>query len=346
MKRFFLQTALTTALLASTVAGAELSVSINVAPPELLLYAQPPLPEAGEIWTPGYWAWNPDYNDYYWVPGTWVMAPAAGLLWTPGYWAFGEGGYFWHDGYWGSQVGFYGGLNYGYGYNGRGYQGGRWDHGAFRYNRSASNLGSTAVEGTYNAPVPQSAGGARTSFNGGRAGSHARPTTAETHVANEHSAGPTAEQQKHQRAAESAPGQRATTSHGQPPVAATPHPSGFAERGVEATRPGPVLRPEAAPHGRSEAPVRAEPHNMAPAPAPPHAEAPARAQPRQEAPPRAESHPEPPPRAQPRQDAPPRAESHPEPPPRAQPRQDAPPRAEPRPEAPRREEPRPEEPRH
>src|SRR5438132_6761409 len=36
-----------------------------------------------------YWAYGPD--GYFWVPGTWALAPESGLLWTPGYWGFGEG---------------------------------------------------------------------------------------------------------------------------------------------------------------------------------------------------------------------------------------------------------------
>jgi hypothetical protein len=67
---------------ASSFAG--VFVSVTVAPPVLPVYAQPPCPGDGYIWTPGYWAWGPD--GYYWVPGTWVMAPEPGLLWTPGYW--------------------------------------------------------------------------------------------------------------------------------------------------------------------------------------------------------------------------------------------------------------------
>ena len=75
------------------------------------------------IWTPGYWAYANDYDDYYWVPGTWVMAPEPGLLWTPAYWGWGGNGYVFYQGYWGQQVGFYGGISYGYGYFGEGYQG-------------------------------------------------------------------------------------------------------------------------------------------------------------------------------------------------------------------------------
>ena len=51
-------------------AGIAVGVSINVAPPVLPVYVQPPLPGPGYMWTPGYWAYGDD--GYYWVPGTWV----------------------------------------------------------------------------------------------------------------------------------------------------------------------------------------------------------------------------------------------------------------------------------
>ena len=54
----------------------------------------------------GILGWDNDYDDYYWVPGTWVEAPEPGFFWTPGYWAWGGRGYFFHEGYWGPHVGF------------------------------------------------------------------------------------------------------------------------------------------------------------------------------------------------------------------------------------------------
>ena len=103
--------------------------SITVAPPVLPVYEQPPVPGPNYIWSPGYWAYGDD--DYYWVPGTWVIAPSPGLLWTPGYWGWSDGYYIWHAGYWGPHIGYYGGINYGGGYIGVGFAGGYWDHGAF-----------------------------------------------------------------------------------------------------------------------------------------------------------------------------------------------------------------------
>ena len=49
-------------------------------------------PEGPNVqWIPGYWAWDEDYGDYYWVPGTWVEPPQVGYLWTPAYWGWGGG---------------------------------------------------------------------------------------------------------------------------------------------------------------------------------------------------------------------------------------------------------------
>src|SRR5881396_1615648 len=97
-------------------------ISVRIGPPVLPVYVQPICPGDGYIWTPGYWAYGPD--GYFWVPGTWVAAPEPGLLWTPGYWGWNGGAYLWHAGYWGPHIGFYGGVNYGYGYFGEGYEGG------------------------------------------------------------------------------------------------------------------------------------------------------------------------------------------------------------------------------
>src|SRR6202035_5766727 len=60
-------------------AAADVEVQANEAPPPLPDYEQPPCPEDGYMWTPGYWAWGG--GGYYWVPGTWVQPPSVGVLW-------------------------------------------------------------------------------------------------------------------------------------------------------------------------------------------------------------------------------------------------------------------------
>ena len=181
------------ATLAMPVAANAQIIDITIAPPELPVYEQPPIPAPGYIWAPGYWAFDPD-NGYYWVPGTWVLPPDVGLLWTPGYWGWRDGLYVWNDGYWGPQVGFYGGVDYGYGYGGDGYEGGYWDHGVFAYNRTVNNFGGIAIANVYERPVIVNPEARRVSFNGGNGGTVAQPTAHERAAAHERHVAPTAMQ--------------------------------------------------------------------------------------------------------------------------------------------------------
>src|SRR5215469_2872401 len=149
-------------------------VSVRVGPPALPVYAQPICPGPGYIWTPGYWGWKDDAG-YYWVPGTWVVAPV-GLLWTPGYWGWAGGVYAWHAGYWGPHVGFYGGINYGFGYTGVGFVGGAWHGGVYSYNTAVTNVNTTVVHNTYNTTVINNNTTVnRVSYNGGTGGTTAQP---------------------------------------------------------------------------------------------------------------------------------------------------------------------------
>ena len=212
------------------ISQANVSISINIAPPVLPVYAQPVCPGDGYIWTPGYWAW--DGVGYYWVPGTWVLAPRPGYLWTPGWWGWNDGLYVWHAGYWGPHVGFYGGVNYGYGYGGRGYEGGRWDGERFYYNRTVNNVNVTNIHNTYNTTVVNNVTVNRVSFNGGNGGVQAQPTAPEREVEREAHLTPTADQTHHEDVARSNPALSAANNHGHPAIAATPRPGAFDDRGV------------------------------------------------------------------------------------------------------------------
>jgi hypothetical protein len=148
--------------------------SITIAPPELPFYEQPSIPATGYLWTPGYWAYGP--YGYFWVPGTWVEPPSAGVLWTPGYWGWRNGVYVWNAGYWGPHIGFYDGVNYGFGYGGVGYEGGYWNNGVFSYNRAVNNFGGVTITNVYNKTVINNTSVTRVSFNGGSGGTAAQPT--------------------------------------------------------------------------------------------------------------------------------------------------------------------------
>ena len=163
--------------LALPVASPAQIVRITIAAPELPVYEQPAIPAAGYMWSPGYWAYDPD-DGYFWVPGTWVLPPAVGLLWTPGYWGWRDGIYVWNEGYWGPHIGFYGGVYYGYGYGGVGYEGGYWNNGVFTYNQTVNNFGSVTITNVYNKKklIIVNTNATRASFNGGTGGTTAQPT--------------------------------------------------------------------------------------------------------------------------------------------------------------------------
>ncbi|MFZ0638708.1 MAG: YXWGXW repeat-containing protein [Candidatus Acidiferrales bacterium] len=223
------------ALFLSTASFAQVGVSITIAPPELPVYQQSICPGDGYIWTPGYWAYADD--DYYWVPGAWVMAPEAGLLWTPGYWGWGGDGFVFSQGYWGEQVGFYGGINYGYGYFGQGYEGGRWNNGQFYYNTTENNLSGVNIHNVYSATVDDRTAGNRVSYNGGNGGIDVRATSQQDAIARERQVPPVPLQVQRAQDARTDPQQRASVNHGAPAVTATPTSGAFEDRGnAAATR--------------------------------------------------------------------------------------------------------------
>jgi hypothetical protein len=237
-------------------------------PPLLPAYDQPPVPGPSYIWTPGYWAWAPE--GYYWVPGAWTQAPYVGSLWTPGYWSFAAGRYGWHAGYWGASVGFYGGVNYGFGYVGSGFYGGNWSAGQYHYNRSCNNVGSLPQSLVYVGRVAAS-NNTKVSYNGGAGGLTQRPSQAEQAVLRQPRLAPLPVQQDHVRAAHAIPGNSVKVNKGKPavPVAAAP----LAIPGRAQPLPAPKFVPATAkstaapahPSAGSAAPAHARPSPAQPA---------------------------------------------------------------------------------
>jgi WXXGXW repeat (2 copies) len=221
------------ALSLGAAAQVSLGISVNFAPPALPVYEQPICPAEGYLWTPGYWAYDVD-DGYYWVPGTWVEPPQVGFLWTPGYWGWGGNAFFFHEGYWGPEVGFYGGINYGFGYGGVGYEGGRWEGDHFSYNTYVNHVNTTIIHNTYNTRVTN-VSETHVSYNGGTGGVKARPTSQQESYANQHHVGPVAAQTQHVQAARSNPELRASANQGKPPIAATAKPGDF-KTGIVASK--------------------------------------------------------------------------------------------------------------
>jgi hypothetical protein len=214
----------------SAASWGQFRVAITIGPPALPVYEQPICPGDGYLWTPGYWYWDDDAGDYYWVPGTWVLAPEVGFLWTPGWWGWGGEAFLWHEGFWGPSVGFYGGINYGFGYFGVGFSGGRWDHDHFFYNRAVMNVNVTEIHNVYNETVVVNTVN-RVSYNG-HGGIETRPTPQEEAAARERHVPPAPVQTQHLQAARGNPQLRASVNHGKPPIAATARPGEFSGRGV------------------------------------------------------------------------------------------------------------------
>ena len=203
-------------------ARAAVFVSVGIAPPALPVYVQPPCPRPGFLWTPGYWAYGP--AGYYWVPGVWAAPPAVGMLWTPPYWGWGGGVYVFHPGYWGPHVGYYGGINYGFGYMGVGFVGGYWHGGGFFYNRAVMNVNTTVIHNTYinrtvvNRYTVNNVN--HVAYSGGPGGINHPATPQERMAMNEQHVSPTAEQQQHIQSAARDPQQQFSVNHGQPAVMA------------------------------------------------------------------------------------------------------------------------------
>ncbi len=202
-------------------AAATQLVSAPQPPPPLPSYSQPECPGENYIWTPGYWS----YSDagYYWVPGVWVLAPYTGALWTPPYWGYDGRRYIWHAGYWGRHIGYYGGVNYGFGYTGLGFYGGYWNGGVFFYNRSASNVNTRVVRNLYSHPVVNYTPFNRVSYNG-PGGVARQPVAAELAVRRESRTPPLPAQVEHVRQAAATPGQFAGENHGRPAAPALQRP--------------------------------------------------------------------------------------------------------------------------
>src|SRR6202041_2136129 len=222
------------------------------APPALPEYSQPDCPGDGYLWTPGYWSYAP--GGYYWVPGVWAQPPQVGFLWTPGYWGYTAGRYRYNYGYWGPHIGFYGGINYGFGYVGVGYQGGYWTGDHFYYNRAVNNVTITDVH-IYNRTVTNTVinnvtiNNNHVSYNG-PGGITRGPARAEVAAMHEERIPPMTTQLQQQHAAAQNKQQFANVNHGRPAVFAEAKPiaAGKPIAPKIAARPAAAMRP--APNGQ------------------------------------------------------------------------------------------------
>jgi hypothetical protein len=151
------------------------------------------------------------------------------VYWTPGCWGYSLSGYVWNQGYWGPSVGFYGGINYGFGYFGIGYVGGFWAGGAFNYNTAVTNVNRTVIRNVYsNRTVINNhfVTHGRVSYTGGHGGISARPTHGQIVAARERRFGATPVQTRHAAVAGTNRNNLVAFNRGKPTVTAVQKPSG------------------------------------------------------------------------------------------------------------------------
>ena len=217
LKKVLLTSAVVFFMIAARAQDVGISLTASIAPPPLPVYVQPPCPVDGYIWTPGYWAFNAVTGNYYWVPGVWVDPPAPGFLWTPPYWGFVNGVYGFHRGYWGLHVGFYGGINYGCGYTGVGFVGGRWVGKVFHYNTAVVNVNKTVVHNVYvdKTVINRNETASHLSYNG-TGGVTAKPTRDEVIAMKQDRKEATKEQEAHVNNASTDNDQFVSRNHGNP----------------------------------------------------------------------------------------------------------------------------------
>jgi hypothetical protein len=243
---------------------AQIAVSVGFAPPALPVYEQPICPEPNLMWTPGVWNYGPE--GYFWVPGTWVPAPYVGALWTPPYWGWQGGNYLFNDGYWGAQVGFYGGVNYGFGYMGIGFAGGMWQGSVFSYNTAIMRVNTTIIRNTYvNETIVRNntiANANHVAYNGGPGGIRHEATAEERTAAGGRHVAPTPVQVQHVAAARTDKSAYAKANGGHPHTLAAARPSAATRTAAARTEAHtPAARTEThAPAAHAETHAKTESH--------------------------------------------------------------------------------------
>ena len=155
----------------------------------------------------------------------------------------GGGFYAWHPGYWGPHVGFYGGVNYGFGYGGIGFFGGEWRGGVFAYNSAVANFGGVHVTNVYEnrTVITQNiiVNNNHVSYNGGD-GIQAHALASEMQAEHENHIQPTANQMQHQNFAAQDRSQLASVNHGRPGTMASSNINGYHQTAMQHSQSQPI----------------------------------------------------------------------------------------------------------
>jgi hypothetical protein len=151
--------------------------------------------------------------------------------------------YRWRVGYWGPHVGFYGGVNYGFGYGGVGFAGGEWRGGRFAYNSAVANFGTVHVTNVYEDRVIVTQNTVvnveHVSFNGG-VGIQVHASAIEMQAAGDHHFEATADQVQHVNFAAQDRAQLASVNQGRPAIMASANVSAYHAVAQEHVRSQPI----------------------------------------------------------------------------------------------------------
>jgi hypothetical protein len=129
------------------------------------------------------------------------------------------------------------GVDYGYGYTGDGYFGGRWQNCAFFCNSAVNNISTVHVTNAYNQTVVVNSTTNYVSYNGGNGGIEALPTAEQDAAAKQRHIATTPEQTWQVEAASKNRELFSKQNHGQPVIAATSRPGSFEGEGVTRSKP-------------------------------------------------------------------------------------------------------------
>jgi len=78
--------------------GTAAGIYVGSEPPVARVEVVPTSPGFNYVWVGGHWGWRS--NNYYWIPGGWVVPSRGFSVWVPGRWNHDGHGWFWTDGYW------------------------------------------------------------------------------------------------------------------------------------------------------------------------------------------------------------------------------------------------------
>jgi hypothetical protein len=178
----------------------------------------------------------------------------------------------WHAGYWGPHVGYYGGVNYGFGYGGIGFAGGMWRGGFFAYNTAVVHVGGGGGWGnrTYvdNTIVERTTiiNNTHVSYNGGPGGINHQPAPEERIAEHEQHTAPTSFQAQHENTFRNDHTAYAKVNGGHPqnvalsrPLAAENHPAPASFQNHVSPQPNAHPMGESVNHGNPPAPANERP---------------------------------------------------------------------------------------